>query len=882
MKVSVLLARAVLVLTLLSVTTVHWPNVQAQEGTPTSDIAKPTEVPQPDSTEPPVEVITPAVEPSVPAPTNEPTVDVTETVPSISPTATVSPTPPEATPTATTVSTTPESADLGSGQVTIHVTDDLGTDILGACVNVFVDSGGGVPGDLVAGSCDGWDGTDDGVLHPPPLAPGDVVIRQINPPERISVAPDVVVTIAPGETLTFTLVATRWAQLEITVQTVEEVPLPGACFWGYVDTGGGAKGRLIAGRCDNADLNNDGHVLMPIPAGDVVVEQQGVSGGYLPAGDQRFHLAPGESASATFVNQLPTTLNVRTVDVWGDAIAGTVVQLVQTQGGDVVFFATTTRLGLAGFSRIPSGAYEVTITTDNLQRGFLPPVTPFLVTVADLEVKTLEVVIPEVAPKPRVGVYVADISPTSVQLYWVTDQKTIGEVEFGRTSALGSVAPPTPGLPATTHRIKVNGLRPGTNYVFVAVGHSPNGDVRSKAFTVRTAAPANTASIVVTNVRASNGTVLKSACWEVYADNGGALGAMSGAACDATDVEGPDGVSTVSGLAAGTYWVVESLAPKGYLVTKPRKLSVKAGQRRTVTIAATKGGATLHIYSSLDRTKGVPGACFAVFESLGIAGDGAYVGSNCDDFDGENDAHTVIYGLPPGGYNIYEYVVPNGVVASQMATAYIQTFDKDVNTTFDNYSPTFKENVTVMSIDALGNRLPGACYFLYFNAGSGIPGEFVRGVCDADDGHDDGQTVFLNVINARYVMVQVIAPPGYAAGTKTGFTKTADLRMLTVNQLSGGRVVKVTTVAGNGAGSLKGACYGLYRFASNGAFRQPVTFACDGDDGSLDGVTRLAGVPDGTFRLYQTLTPEGYATPPFVSVAVRGAGRAVTVRTNRS
>ena len=714
------------------------------------------------------------------------------------------------------------------------------------------------------------------------LPPGGIVVRQVNPPALHSAAPDLVFTIAADEHKEFTIVDPRWAKVTITVQTQSVLPVPGGCFWAFADAGGGTKGELIAPtQCDNADGHDDGSLVMGIPAGDVVLEERITPNGYIAPDPLILHLDIGEERSTTFVDKTPTTLIVRTVDVWGDLVDRTDLHLVQTAGGSADIEESTNG-GTLKLPFIAPGTYAITATTQYTQPGYFPPVDPVVVTIADLESKTVDIVLRQAPPKITVGVYIGDVSASSVLLYWVTDQKTIGEVDYGRSASLGSVALATPQIPIKTHRMRINSLRSGTTYYFVAVGHNANGDVQSTKFTITTATSSQTASIVVTKVRASDGAVLKAACWEVYANQSGALGAYAGSACDLTDDAGNDGVSTIRGLAAGTYWLVESLAPKGYLHANNVKVTLTAGQTRTLTVQDKKGGATLHILSMLDHTKLQPGTCFAVFINLGVAGDGAYVGSNCDDFDGQADAYTLFYGLAPGGYNIYEYDAPGNVVPSQLATAYIQTFDKDAYATFDNFSPSYKGNVIAVTQNAAGEPLIGACFWIYYNAGGGVPSEFYRSACDSSDGTNDGRTTFLEVNPASYVIVEVVAPPGYQTGAKTSFTKTDKRRTLTFTQTAGGQVVKVTTVKGGGTTALKGACYGLYRFSSNGTLLQPITLACDADDGALDEVTRIVSVPDGTYRLYQITTPKGYKRPAYVSVTVSGKNRSITVHTNHS
>lgn len=60
-----------------------------------------------------------------------------------------------------------------------------------------------------------------------------------------------------------------------------------------------------------------------------------------------------------------------------------------------------------------------------------------------------------------------------------------------------------------------------------------------------------------------------------------------------------------------------------------------------------------------------------------------------------------------------------------------------------------------------GAPLPGACFQLWADDGSGGRGNYVNGVCDGDDGVVDGSILFAKVVPGHYVLQVVTPPPGY-------------------------------------------------------------------------------------------------------------------------
>ena len=105
----------------------------------------------------------------------------------------------------------------------------------------------------------------------------------------------------------------------------------------------------------------------------------------------------------------------------------------------------------------------------------------------------------QTAPPAIQGVTVGSITPTSAMVTWTTDQASTSQVQFGTTTAYGSVSIQNAAM-ATSHSVTLTGLTPGTTYDFEVMStnsaslsnQSPNA-----TFTTATAGPAPNVQNVV-------------------------------------------------------------------------------------------------------------------------------------------------------------------------------------------------------------------------------------------------------------------------------------------------------------------------------------------------------------------------------------------------
>ena len=524
--------------------------------------------------------------------------------------------------------------------------------------------------------------------------------------------------------------------------------------------------------------------------------------------------------------------------------------------------------GLTRFGKLRGGDYTV------IQRTTISgyeKAEPAPLVLGVMETSEFSVLIPQPAPKITKGPWIISLTQTSAVIYWETDQKVTSTVDYGLTTNLGRQRPTTQPPPSMTHQVELSPLNPGTIYHYRVVSGNVNGDVASSTVSFRTPAATATARLSVTKTNSDRSVLLPGACFDVYTDaGGGALGRYVETQCDQYDAAPNNGKVLFPALAPGSYVLVESRSPEGYALSAKRTFSVTAGQTYRTTVTNSRGGALLTIKARTDAGKLLRGVCYNVWKMAN--GDiGEFVAAGCDDYDGEN-GYTPIGNFRAGTYWVEAFDVPAGFVLPVGTQLTITSGQRTATLTFTSYAETAGDNVEIQAVDGNGKLLPGACFQLFL-------GNTARSACDWWDGLNDGRTFFTNVGPDTYTALEYHAPPGYKTGKRTTFTKADNtFKRLRFTQSPGGVRVTVKTLKGNTSAVLPGACYVLYKQVSSGLWPNVGSW-CDSYDGATDGITRLDGVPAGTYALVQWNTPSGYAAPANKIIVVGSTGLSVTVGT---
>ncbi|WP_018142963.1 SpaA isopeptide-forming pilin-related protein [Alloscardovia criceti] len=297
------------------------------------------------------------------------------------------------------------------------------------------------------------------------------------------------------------------------------------------------------------------------------------------------------------------------------------------------------------------------------------------------------------------------------------------------------------------------------------------------------------------------------------------------------------GVATFSDVLYGTYIVVETKAPTGYVLsTQTLTVQVKGNgdtvNAGTITNAKIRGTVTVMKVDADDQAP-LPGAKFALQQ----AGETKYTATS--EANGVATFENVVY----GNYELVETQAPEGYVLSD--TKLDVKVDKDGETvnagTIENAK--IRGTVKVTKLDAEDQKpLAGAKFEL--QQGGETQYEATSGA--------DGVATFENVIYGNYELVETVAPEGYVlSDTKLDVKVDKDGETVNAGTIENAKIrgtVTVKKVDADDQAPLAGAKFEL---------RQGDETKYEATSGA-DGIATFEGVIYGDYELVETQAPEGY------------------------
>lgn len=219
--------------------------------------------------------------------------------------------------------------------------------------------------------------------------------------------------------------------------------------------------------------------------------------------------------------------------------------------------------------------------------------------------------------------------------------------------------------------------------------------------------------------------------------------------CDneAGDANPTDGIIRFTGIPAGDYTLIETVAPTGYDAAADQPITVEPNKTTFITVEneptpppTTTG--TLVVKKIGPNGQPLAGACFSL-----RVGQSTKAPSVCDNADGSNDGTITFNNIPTGNYTLHETVKPSADYQSAADVSVTITQNQTTTVTVQNVYKTGR--VQVKKVDQYGNPLQGACFDL-------SPDGKGQSCSNAS-----GTIIFDNLQPGTYKLTETVVPNGY-------------------------------------------------------------------------------------------------------------------------
>jgi uncharacterized surface anchored protein len=739
----------------------------------------------------------------------------------------------------------------------IHKRNVANEPIAGACFRLLANNNG-VPGNPVGDPfCDNSMGPDDGDVEGIGFATGSYFLRELSAPTGYLTVVDQLVSLTAPQTTQLTITDPIGGQVEIHAVDDHGDPMPDVCPAVFHDVGGGTRGEeVILPLCQTGDSGTDGvSKLIGIPAGNFLLVEIGAPLGYVPSADIPFTMTAGGTKTIQIVNAVGGTVNVTVVDSTQPAtkVPGGCFSVVvdagggahgpqvayQCDGNDEPNDGMITIAGLAAgsyvlvqqraaafFNRASDQTFTIGLReTENL-------------TVFDQPYGTLRIhnKTPTGADLPG-SCFIASAAPGSEMPDDWVDQVACDSVD-GDDGTINFK------LPNGSFIIQEH--YPPSGYMFAPLA---TASIRDAGVTEITVVDPKPSTLILNYVNVWHDPVTGK-CADVYESNEAFGFNGSASACDADDGT-KDGKITLKGLMWGS-WEVRNgnFSPyRGWEATGV----LAPGENKTVEVVLTQDPPTIVFGPILGSVTQTSATIYWETDqkTIGSVKYGLTTGfGRTAPSTPEQATKTHRINLTDLKANtLYYFQVrgtsPNGNVASK--TYYFRALKS-----------TATGKVVVTKVKSDGTSLPGACFDVYRNAGGGALGTWIRGSCDKfeTDGNN-GKITIAGLSAGSYVLVEFFAPGNYKLASHVLFTlTTGQTKQLKVTDVGGGVIVNVTSRIYD-AGRLKGSCFTIYKYRTDGTVGDYVTNMCDDFDGE-DGLTTFGGIAVGSYYLWEDYVPAGY------------------------
>jgi uncharacterized surface anchored protein len=394
--------------------------------------------------------------------------------------------------------------------------------------------------------------------------------------------------------------------------------------------------------------------------------------------------------------------------------------------------------------------------------------------------------------------------------------------------------------------------------------------------------------------KTGNGGALQGAAFTLFVDNPTVGGTRTGADTITTKTctTNASGDCSITGVAPGDYWLVETTTPNGFITAGDRAVNVgigtSAGQGDTdsITIDDAVAAGTINVHKTGLNGAALVGATFTLHIDAPIVGGALGVNDTATSKTCTTDASgdCSITGVAPGDYWLVETTTPPGYDTADPKSVSVPLgsgANQGATVSVTISDPVVPGTVVIHKTGIGGSDLNGAQFTLYADAAPiGTLGNEDTATSKTCTTSGAGACSITGVAPGRYMVVESITPPGYDTAAPqavdVGIGATAhvgDSDSLTfVDAVVNGKVSITKTDDSTNPNALNGAQFTLYvdnptvggtRTAADTITTKKCTTGATGT-----GTCDITNVAPGTYWVVETVTPDHYDTAADKAITV--------------